>query len=325
MSRLAWIAACSACAAAAAELPSETAPSPGPTIVHLALPSEAEQRFPVAIPTEADATLELDFPWPVADWAGRGFTPDPGKYTGDFIVDAARGKSRMFVTPVAGQARRLLHVVLAPRGADSMSVPLEFLPAPPGLSWTKVLFADPGNAPDGRIRLSPEAPRSRFREPSPDTEIGLIRTMRLLLNRPGDLARGVAEANPSLHWAPHSAGPRSFGDFTLALRFALRDEATDSLGLCVDAANATDRRLIFDPKSWLVRAGGRVYPVQTADFAAEIEPGQTQTAFLVVARGPDGAPTRLLPENDFAVSVALAGSVNPRPVRRFALETSNGK
>jgi hypothetical protein len=148
----------------------------------------------------------------------------------------------------------------------------------------------------------------------------MIRTLRLMLNETVEGAAGAAAANPSLSLRALDGAPRSFGDYTIANRFAVRDATTDTLGLCASVANQTARRLLFDPGSWVVRAGDRVYPVGTVDFAGELGPGETAAVFLVIARGPNGEPTRLLPDNTFEVSAVLGGSVNPRPVRRMALE-----
>jgi hypothetical protein len=143
--------------------------------------------------------------------------------------------------------------------------------------------------------------------------------MRLMLNTTASGAEAIAAANPSLALKHLDATPRSFGDYLITCRFALRDAVTDALGLCVAVANASDRRIAFDPSSWVVRAGARVYPVQTVSFANELEPGASAPAFLVLGRGPDGEPTRLLPDNDFRVSVLSAGSADPRPVKRLPL------
>jgi hypothetical protein len=293
-----------------------------PSIVRLDLPAEDDERQPVALPSEPENTLEVEFPWPVSDWAGRGFTPDPERFAGDFVIEATRGKRRLFVTPVAADAHRVLHVVLAEPGAPTRSLPIEFVPAPPGLAWRKVVFfsgkavAEP--RPVVSLRLQP--PPSRLRQPSPESELGLIRTLRLMLNTTAEGAADIAAANPALELAVADGKPRSFGDFTLSNRFALRDSTTDTLGLCVNVANPTARRLLFDPGSWVVRAGDRVYPVRTVDFAGELEPGAEAAAFLVLGRGPNGEPTRLLPGNAFEISVLLAGSVNPRPVERLPVE-----
>lgn len=297
------------------------APAPA-TIVRITLAAESEERQPIAVPTEPENTVEVDFPWPLEDWAGRGFTPDAERFAGDFVIEATRGSPRIFVTPVAADAHRVLHVVLAPAGGPARSVTLEFLPAPVGLAWRKVVLESgaPAAAPGPRVSLGARPPAARLREASPESEIGLVRTLRLMLNTTEDGARGIAAANPALELATFSGPPRSFGDFTIRPRFALRDSTTGSLGICASVANQTARRLLFEPESWVVRVGDRVYPVRTVDFPNEVEPGETAAAFLVLARGPDGASTGLLADNDFELSVIAIGSVNPRPVLRMPLE-----
>jgi len=291
------------------------------TIVRIELPPEADEHQPFALPTEPENTLEVDFPWPVEDWAGRGFTPDPEKFAGDFVIEATRGSSRLFVTPVAAQAHRILHVVLAEPGGRTRGIPLELVPAPTGLAWRKVVFLSPASpAPKARISLSRERPLSPLREPSPESELGLLRTMQLMLNSSADGAAGIAAANPALELADLGGAPRSFGEFTLTCRFAVRDSTTDTLGLCVGVANTSVRRLLFDPGSWVIRAGDRVYPVRTVDFAGEIEPRASGVAFLVLTRAPDGSPTWLKPDGALQVSVVLSASANPRPVGRMALD-----
>jgi hypothetical protein len=307
-----------ASAAAAAAL---AAPAPA-TVVRVALWPEDSERQPFAVPTEPGNTLEVELPWPLEDWAGRGFTPDAERYAGDFVIQAARGGRRLFVTPVAQDAHRVLHVVMALGGGATRSLPLEFIPAPPTLAWRKVTFvvAAPDGAQRPCVTLQRDPPRARLRAPGPSSEIGLIRTMRLLLNTSAEGARDIVAANPALSLCAADAPPRDFGGFSLACRFAVRDSATGELGLCVSVANQTPRRLLFDPMSWVVRVGDHVYPAGTVDFASELEPRASAAAFLVVAGGPDGATTGLLADNAFEPSVALSGSVNPRPVRRLSLE-----
>jgi hypothetical protein len=292
-----------------------------PTIVRLALPAEGAEGLPVSVPTQTENTTELDFPWPVADWAGRGFTPDPEKFAGDFVIEATRGSPRVFITPVAERARRVLHAVLAAPGGRERSVALEFLPAPGALAWRTVVFDPPEPPGPGPARVALEArpPPPVLRESGPESELGLLRTLRLMLQGTAAQAAAVAAANPALALGIPEPVPRSFGDFTVTNRFALRDATTGSLGLCASVENATPRRLFFDPLGWVVRAGDRVYPAGTVDFPGEVEPGDSAALFLVLSGGADGASTRLSPDNDFRISAVLLGSANPRPVSRMTL------
>jgi hypothetical protein len=298
------------------------AETPSASIVHVALGPEAEEVRPVAVPTEPENTVELDLPAPLEDWAGRGFTPDPERFAGDFVIEAARGNSRCFITPVTAGAHRVLHVVVGSAETPARSIAVEFMPAPSALAWTKVVFDLPRPATAGfpAVTLSPRPPRTRLRDPSPESEIGLLRTLRLLLDAPAEGAAAVAAANPALAIAPLDGMPRSFGDFTLTPRFAVRDATTGAIGLCASVANQTSRRLLFDPAAWVLRAGDRVYPVGTVDFPPALEPAATAAAFLVVAFGPNGEPLRLLPSNHWEVSASLLASADPRPVRRMRIE-----
>jgi len=304
-----------------AAVPARAESGPPPSIVRISLPDEAGERQPVTLPTEPENTIEIDFPWPVEDWAGRGFTPDAEKFAGDLVVEAARGKPRIFVTPVAAGAHRVLDVILSEPDGRTRGVPLEFVPAPAGLAWRKVVFVDGAApaAPRTAVGLSGSAPRARLREASPEAEIGLITTLRLMLNTTAEGARDYAAANPALDIEELHGAPRSFGDFTIASRFALRDSTTGMVGICASVANETPRRLLFDPQSWVVRVGERVYPVRTMDFAGELDPGATAPVFLVLARGPEGAPTLLRADNAFEISALVKASVNPRPVMRLPL------
>ena len=308
-----WAAIASATGILAAEEPQG--------IVRLSLPPEEQEVRPVAVPSGPEDTVELDFPWPVEEWAGRGFTPDPEKYAGDFVIEASRSGGRVFVTPISAGAHRVLDVVVSLPDGRTRGIPIEFVPAPPGLAWRKVIFRDgspqPGVTPSFSLRREP--PKARFRDPSPDSLLGLATTLRLMLSTTEAGARAVAAANPALSFSELPGRPESFGDFTLTQRFAVRDSTTDSLGICASVANATARRLLFDPTGWVVRAGDRVYPVTTVDFPGELEPGSSAAAILVVGRAPDGLPTLLAPQNTFHLSARLIAAVNPRPVLRMGL------
>ena len=286
--------------AALAALASSGAEDPLQSVTRVVLPPEGSERRPVAVPTEPENTVELDFPWPLEDWAGRGFTPDPDKFAGDFVIEATRGRRRIFVTPLSSAAHRVLHVVVDVPGGGTRGIPLEFIPAPSGLAWRKVTFADgrPAPEPAPSFTLRPGPPRPLYRTPDPETLLGLVDTMRLMLNTTTEGAGDIAAANPAL---------------------ALRDQTTDSLGICVSVLSASPRRLVLDPAGWVVRSGDRVYPVATVDFPGVLEPGEGRAALLVIGRAPDGLPTRLLPGNVFHVSARILASANPRPVHRMDL------
>jgi hypothetical protein len=303
----------------AARLGLRAGEAPPASIVRIDLGPEAGEARPYAIPCQPSDTVEVDLPAPLEEWAGRGFTPDPERFAGDFAIEASRGRPRLFVTPVAAGAHRILHVVLGELRGPGRSLTLEFLPAPSGLAWTKVTFVAPAAAASSPLRLLPTPPQPSLRQPSAESELGLLRTLRLFANATAGEAAAWAAANPTLQFWAQDGGPRHFGDFNLTLRFALRDTTTGALGLGLSVENTSARRLLFDPASWIVRAGDHVYPAATVDFSHELEAGASAPAFLVIAHGPDGEAMRLLPDQTLETSVAILGEASPRPVQRLAL------
>lgn len=304
------------------EKPGEAEPlSGGVSIFHLAMPDR--QDAPMLIPTTPEDATVVELPTAIDNWFGRGFTANPDSQAGDFVLVLRPGERRFSVTPLTKDAHRVLHLV-----TRNQLLALEFIPAVTRMaSYRGVIFHDQqaaatavNKAADSeRVRRTEVVrartpPRSSYREPSTATLDGLRRFMRLLLNLPEDMARRAVAANPALQLVQGNGEEQPYGDFSLVLRFALRDAVTDTLGLCVAVQNRTVRRLVFDNQSWLLRAGGTVFPVRTVDFPGMVEPEKTELALLILDRGPDGKPTRLMPDNEFRVSVQVAQSLSARPV-----------
>jgi hypothetical protein len=234
-------------------------------------------------------------------------------------ITASRGSRRLFVTPSGREARRVLHVVLAVPGGGERGVTLQFMPAPPSLAWRKLILTSGEGPGEPKVALVPERPAPQLREPSPESELGLLRTLRLMANADLPSAEAIASANPSLELARLEQPPVSFGDYRVTNRFAVRDGTTGSLALCASVENTSSSRLLFDQAGWVLRVGDRVYPVGTLDFPGELEPGAAAAMLLVIARGPDGRTTRLMPGNPFRLSGVVLARANPRPVVRMPL------
>lgn len=315
--------------------------APAPTMFQMALPSK--QTSPMLIPTSTEDATLIELPYPIEAWSGRGFaipgvngTADnnggPGAVAGDFMLwpGDLRGYKRFTVTPLVEGASRILHVFME----GERTLTLEIFAAERESAFKRVTFVDAERAEAAAAKLaederarrttvtrSERPPESRYVEPSAATQHGLMQFMRALMNMPEDMARRMIEANRYLQVVKHGREISS-GEFTISIRFAVRDAITDTLGVCISLKNNTSRRLLFDPQSWIMRAGSQVIPIRTVDFAGVLEPNATLPVFLVVTRGIDGRPTRLLPENDFTIAVTMTGSTSAKPVELIDLNLS---
>jgi hypothetical protein len=291
-----------------------------PTVVTSTLPSGEDEHQAFLIPTAAEWSLEIDFPYPIADWAGRGFTPDPERFAGDFMIEAVRGSTRLYVSALAADAHRVLHVAfLAPTG-EIQTVPLEFVPAPPQLAFRKLTFVD--GAAATRPAVQPESPTALLptKRSTPSAELALIRLMRLLDSLPPASATQLSATSPTLRYVSIRGEPADFGDFTVTACFVVEDRITGNTGICAELANACTKRILIDPRSWLVRSGNNAYRVRTVDFAGALDPAARARIFMVLETGANGAPVQLDPNQPVQISARVDEKASARPVTTYDVE-----
>ena len=289
-----------------------------PTVTVCPLPGGGGEGRALLSPTSCEFALEIDFPWPVCDWAGRGFTPDPERFAGDFVVEAERGASRMYVTALAANAHRVLHVALTDADGSVRTFPLEFVPSVPGRALRKLTLTAEAPAaplPSGSVpaRVQPTA-RS-----SASSEIALLRLMRLAEALPAATFDSLLLGAPALHLVRRSDPPSDLGEVTVRIRYALSDDVTGEAGLAVEIANATGKRILLDPQSWTIAAGGHDYPIRTVDFVDVLPPRALVRAFLVLGPRPDGFAASLGAREPASLRVAICARASARPVSRYAV------
>jgi hypothetical protein len=282
------------------------------SIVSISLPEAIAQAHPVILLANPNDTLEVEFPWSLADWAGRGFTTDPDRFAGDFAIAASRGSGRLFLTPLSEKAHRTLHCVLAPPGGPTLSIALEILCAPPALSWHKVIFLAPQRQIDTGERLS-GGTKAVARRADPIEVLGTLRA----LYAEGTGERPTSRTRGGLGYRDLGAVPVDYGSFVVRPLFAVAGREGSTWGLCCLIESKSPRRILFDPLSWVVRSGTQVTRLTTCDFDPELNPGQASVAFIA---GP--CPTGWSLEGAYGSgtlrpSLRAAALVNPRPVAHF--------
>ena len=324
---------------------------PSATIWRLPLPEK--QDVPLIVPTSPEDTTFIEVPVPVKDWMGRGFTLEPRSFAGDYHIRIEIGGRRIGVVPLVSGARRTLHLVLE----DERLLTLDLAPAVGReFAWRAVMFYDQSKLraavetaarrerermarPDvmsGEGILDDEGgsglerdsmpPESRYQRPTTRSMDGMLSLLRASVGLSADRVALFSRANPSLQIAKHPGNPVNYGLYDIAVRMAIRDDITDTLGIAVALTNIDrNNTLLFDPEGWTVRVGERVYrfnaPGSKVMFPGPLEPGRSDMVYLVLGRSPDGTPTRLLPDNDFRVTARLMESTPAVPVQSIDLST----
>jgi hypothetical protein len=299
------------------------------------IPFVHEQKTPFTVTCSPFDSVLIQLPYPATGWSGRGFMPE-GKGGDDSRVPVAAdfsiypgnviGYRQITVTALVDKSARTLHIFM--EGGRVLTLECA-ITMDRELAFRGVSFVDEqagAKRVEQAIRVEREravaveraedAPVSRYQEPNPQMQTGLVRFMRAIAGMEAERAESMIKANPAIQFVRfnEAAVRTDFGAFEVIQRFAVRDAVTDMLGLMVVVRSKSIMRLEFDPAGWILRAGDRVYPFNTADFAGTVEPGATVPAFLVLARDQQGGHTRLMPDSPFQVSARLLKSVNPKPL-----------
>ena len=91
------------------------------------------------------------------------------------------------------------------------------------------------------------------------------------------------------------------GDFQIRLEEAFRFDAQDTLAFRVILRNLTDRKLRYDPGSFVLRVGENRFTAAISDAGGVIPPKGDSAAYFAVTGTPTGGRNDLSLENDFVI------------------------
>lgn len=316
------------------------------------VPLPEKQTRPMTILCSPTDSVMIQVPYPITGWAGRGFLPEGvAEQVGDTVANSAlagdytifpgdlRGYTEFVITARVREANRTLHLIMRD-GERTHVLTLECLVAPNReQAFRRVVFTDlkaadraaeqavaKARQATAAVTVTEDPPESIYVAPTPETIKGLRDFARTLAGVHEDRALAMISANPAMQLANKANVPeQDVGAFSIQQRFAVRDAMTDTLALVVTVRSKSKLRLLFDPRSWVLRAGSRVYPVNLVDFSGALEPEASALVVLVLARDQAGNPTRLLPESEFRPSVALVSKESTKPVDFFPFQTEDFK
>jgi len=101
-----------------------------------------------------------------------------------------------------------------------------------------------------------------------------------------------------------------FNDYEIQIEQAFRFNAEDTLVFRVAITNKFDAPLIYQPDSFALRAGNRLYPQSISDASGIVPPKGQSIVYFAVTGTPDGGRNNLSLKNQFTV---LVTRVSPPP------------
>ena len=246
----------------------------------------------ISVPVATNRVTTISFPGPIEAIDGAGFTVD-GKSPGQFQLAHVKGSAFLSVRALVPSATANLNVrwnghtyvfEFAESKAPVLSLNLESLPTP---DETGV-----GQAPDvsplkllSLLDKAKAFPLLKTQQPESVADVGFT----------------TYDGKPLVS---------DFDDYQIQIEEAFRFNAEDTLVFRVDITNETNAPLIYQPDSFALRAGNRLYPQSVSDADGTVPPKGQSIVYFAVTGTPDGGRNNLSLKNQFAV---LVRRLSPQP------------
>ena len=105
-----------------------------------------------------------------------------------------------------------------------------------------------------------------------------------------------------------------FNDYEIQIEETFRFNAEDTLVFRLVITNKIDAPLIYQPDSFTLRAGNRLYPQSISDADGTVPPKGRSIVYFAVSGTPDGGRNELSLRNAFTVLVTRVSPTPPPPV-----------
>jgi len=252
-----------------------------------------DDRVVVSVPVATNRVTTISFPGPIEAIDGAGFTVD-GKTPGSFQLAHAKGSAFLSVRALSSKASANLNIrwnnrtyVFELTESDTPMLSLN-MAAPPTPEEEGVGRA-PEVSPLKLLALMDKAkafPLLKAQQPEAVADVGFT----------------TYDGKPLVS---------NFNDYEIQIEQAFRFNAEDTLVFRIAITNKADAPLIYQPDSFALRAGNRLYPQSISDASGTVPPKGRSIVHFAVTGTPDGGRNNLSLKNQFTV---LVTRISPPPV-----------
>lgn len=247
----------------------------------------------VSVPVATNRVTTISFPGPIQAIDGAGFSVD-GKTPGQFQLAHIKGSDFLSVR------------ALSPNAAGNLNI-----------RWndhTYVFELVQSDSPVLSLNLAtPPAPEEigagRAPEVSPIRLLGLLDKAKAFPLLKTQQPQSVADVG----FTTYDGKPlvSDFNDYQIQIQEAFRFNTEDTLVFRVAITNETDAPLIYQPDSFAIRAGNRLYPQSISDASGTVPPKGQSIVYFAVTGTPDGGRNNLSLKNAFTVLIRRLSPLPP--------------
>jgi hypothetical protein len=254
-----------------------------------------DDRVAVSVPVATNRVTTISFPSPIDAIDGAGITVD-GKTPGLFQLAHAKGSAFLSVRALVPKSSANLNM----RWNDRTYVFELVETNEPVLSLNMVALPTPDEAGAGR---APEV--------SPLKLLSLLDKAKAFPLLKAQQPESVADVG----FTAYDGKPlvSDFNDYQIQIESVFRFNAEDTLVFRVAITNETDVPLIYQPDSFTLRAGNRLYSQSISDADGTVPPKSHSIAYFAVTGTPDGGRNNLSLKNQFTVLLNRLSRSLPAP------------
>ena len=255
----------------------------------------------VCVPVATNRVTTISFPSPIEAIDGAGFTVD-GKTSGQFQLAHTRGSAFLSVRALVPRASANLNI----RWNDHTFV-FELMESnPPVLSLNMAELPTPEESGGG------QAPAI-----SPLKLLSMLDKAKAFALLKSQQPESVAEVG----FTTYNGKPliSDFNDYQIQIEAVFRFNAEDTLVFRAVITNEVETPLLYQPDSFAVRAGNRLYPQSVSDASGTVPPKGQSVVYFAVTGTPDGGRNNLSLKNQFTV---LVNRLSPPPQSPLATATN---
>jgi hypothetical protein len=246
----------------------------------------------VSLPIATNRVTTISFPSPLDAIDGAGFTVD-GKTPGHFQLAHAKGSAFLSVRALLPKASANLNIRW-----NNRTYVFELLESDVPVLSLK-MEAPPTPEEEG-VGRAPEV--------SPLKLLALLDKAKAFPLLKAQQPESVADVGFTSYDGKPLAS--DFSDYEIQIEQAFRFNAEDTLVFRVAITNKVDAPLIYQPDSFALRAGNRLYPQSISAADGSVPPKGRSIVYFAVTGTPDGGRNNLSLKNQYTV---LVTRISPPP------------
>ena len=254
-----------------------------------------DENVSIVVPVATNRVTTISFPSAITAIDGVGITVD-GKTPGQFQLAHTKGSAFLSVRALLPKAAANLNI----RWNDRTYV-FELLESDkPVLSLN--LEAPPTPEEEG-FGHAPEV--------SPPKLLALLDKAKVFPLLKAQQPESVADVAFTTYDGKPLAS--DFNDYEIQIEQVFRFNAEDTLVFRAGITNKSDIPLIYQPDSFALRAGNRLYPQSISDADGTVPPKGRSIVYFAITGTPDGGRNELSLKNAFTVLVTRLSPLPPVP------------